>query len=119
MRLSVSTLRQVVKRELPIEFGRHELTSYGGLELVRRYLLRLDVTARIRQAVAAVPSDYGGARLALLVVALLYAGARRLEHLRHLAGDPLIGRFWGLGRMAPAHPRSNWPKPITPANPLP
>ena len=38
MRLSVSTLRQVVKRDWPITFVPQQLTSYGGLELVRRYL---------------------------------------------------------------------------------
>ena len=115
MRLSVSTLRRVVKRELPIEFVHHDLTSYGGLELVRRYLHRLDVMARVRQAVAAVPSDYGGARLALLVVALFYVGARRLEHLRYLAGDPLIARFSGLARVPTAHTVSNWLKQFTQA----
>ena len=115
MRLSVSTLRRVVKRELPIEFVHHDLTSYGGLELVRRYLHRLDVMARVRQAVAAVPSDYGGARLALLVVALFYVGARRLEHLRYLAGDPLIARFAGLARVPTAHTVSNWLKQFTQA----
>ena len=37
MRLKVSGLRRVVKRNLGIEFGREQLTSYGGLELVRQY----------------------------------------------------------------------------------
>jgi hypothetical protein len=92
-----------------------ELTSYGGLELVRRYLHRLDVMARLRRAVATVPSDYGGARLALLVVALFYVGARRLEHLRYLAGDPLIARFCGVARLPTAHTVSNWLKQFTQA----
>src|SRR2546428_13852003 len=60
MRLSVRSLRRVVKGDLPIEFVQQDLTSYGGLELVRRYLHRLDVMARLRRAVADVPSDYGG-----------------------------------------------------------
>ena len=37
MRLKVGRLRRLVKRDLPIEFGREQLTSYGGLELLRRY----------------------------------------------------------------------------------
>src|SRR5438046_2689760 len=41
MRLSVGSLRQVVKRDLPIEFVPQQLTSYGGLEL--ESLARLDV----------------------------------------------------------------------------
>jgi len=115
MRLSVRSLRRVVKGDLHIEFGRQDLTSYGGLELVRRYLHRLDLMARLRRAVVNVPSDYGGARLALLVVALFYVGARRLEHLRYLAGDHLIARFCGLARFPTAHTVSNWLKQFTQA----
>jgi hypothetical protein len=37
MRLKVAGLWRAIKRELPIEFGHEQLTSYGGLELVRRY----------------------------------------------------------------------------------
>jgi integrase len=115
MRLRVRSLRRVVKGDLPIEFVRQELTSYGGLEVVRRYLYRLDVMARLRRAVAAVPSDYGGARLALVVVALFYVGARRLEHLRYLSGDPLIARCCGVARLPTAHTVSNWLKQFTQA----
>lgn len=43
MRLSVTSLRRMVKRPLPVEFGPQQLTSYSGLELLRRYL-RLDLT---------------------------------------------------------------------------
>ena len=52
MRLSVRSLRRVVKGDLPIEFVPQDLTSYGGLELVRRYLHRGDVMARLQRAVA-------------------------------------------------------------------
>src|SRR5437899_5315590 len=115
MRLSVRSLRRVVKGDLPIEFVQQDLTSYGGLELVRRYLHRVDVMARLRRAVADVPSDYGGGRLLLLVVALFYVGARRLEHLRYLAGDPLIARCCGVARFPTAHTVSNWLKQFTQA----
>ena len=37
MRLTVARLRRVVKADLPIEFVPQQLTSYGGLELLRRY----------------------------------------------------------------------------------
>jgi hypothetical protein len=37
MRLTVARLRRVVKTDLPIEFVPQQLTSYGGLELLRRY----------------------------------------------------------------------------------
>ncbi len=39
MRLKVAGLGRVVKRDLGIEFGREQLTSYGGLE--RRFVAPL------------------------------------------------------------------------------
>src|SRR5262249_9034503 len=75
MRLSVGTLRQVVKRDLSIAFVPQQLTSYGGLELLRRYLHRLHLPRRLHTACAMLGGDYGGARLGLLLMALLYIGA--------------------------------------------
>ena len=113
MRLSVGTLRQSVKRDLPIEFVPQQLTSYGGLELFRRYVRRLALRRRLHTACAALGGDYSGARLALLVLALLYVGARRLEHLRYLTGDPLIRRFCGLTRLPTARTVGNWLRRFT------
>src|SRR4029453_9957316 len=73
MRLSVATLRQVVKGDLRIEFRRHALSSYSGLEFLRRYGRRRGLAARLRTACAEISGDYGSARLALLVLALFYA----------------------------------------------
>jgi hypothetical protein len=38
MRLSVASLRRMIKGKLHVEFVRQELTSYSGLEMLRRYL---------------------------------------------------------------------------------
>ena len=113
MRLSLASLRRVVKGDLRIEFVRQELTSYGGLELLRRYVRQLGLSARLRTACAAVGGDYGGARLALLIISLFYVGARRLDQLRYLAGDPLITRFCGLARLPTARTVVNWLKQFT------
>ena len=59
--------------------------------------------------------DYGGARLALLLLALPYVGARRLEHLQYLVGDPLVRRFAGLARVPTARTVSNWLRRFTQA----
>ena len=48
MRLSAASLRRMVKRPLPVEFVHRELTSYSGLELLRRYLRQLDLPSRVR-----------------------------------------------------------------------
>ena len=115
MRLKVRTLRQAVKGDLRIEFVPQHLTSYGGLELVRRYVRKRELVVRLRTALAALPSDYGSARLALLVMSLFYVGARRLEHLQYLVGDPLVARFCGLARLPSSRTVSNWLKQFTQA----
>jgi len=113
MRLSVASLRRVVKGDLAIQFVPQALTSYGGLELVRRYVHRLDLVARLREACGGLRSDYGSTRLGLLLLALLVVGGRRLEHLRYLADDPLITRFCGLARIPSARTVAHWLKQFT------
>jgi hypothetical protein len=113
MRLSVETLRQMVKRDLPIAFVPQQLTSYGGLELLRRYVRRVGLPHRLHAACAGLGGDYSGARLGLLLLALLYVGARRLEHLQYLVGDPLVRRFAGLARLPTARTMSNWLRRFT------
>ena len=115
MRLSVASLRRMIKGKLQVEFVDQDLTSYSGLELLRRYLRQLDLPRRLRTACASTGGDYGGGRLALLILALFYVGARRLEHLRYVAGDPLIARFCGLARLPTARTVGNWLRQFTQA----
>src|SRR2546428_9715704 len=70
-------MRQEVKRYLPIEFVPQPLTSYGGLELLHRYVRRLGLYPRLRRACADLGGDYGGGRISLLVARrfLFWAGA--------------------------------------------
>ncbi len=113
MRLSVATLRRVVKGDLTIAFSRQALTSYGGLELLRRYLQHVALVSRLREALTAVRSDYGSARLVLVILALFFIGARRLEHLRYLQGDPLVTRFCGVHRLPTRKTIANWLRQFT------
>src|SRR6266436_2024496 len=115
MRLSVASLRRMIKGKLHVEFVHQELTSYSGLELLRRYLRQHDLPRRLHAACAATGGDYGGGRLALLILSLFYVGARRLEHLRYVAGDPLIARFCGLARLPTARTVGNWLRQFTQA----
>src|SRR2546422_6609620 len=116
MRLRIGVLRQRVKANLPIEFVPQRLTSYGGLELIRRYFRRLDLRRRTDQVLAAagVRSDYGSGRVLLLVLALLVVGARRLEHLQYIGGGPPGGGACGVGRPPPARTGGDWLKQFTP-----
>ncbi len=115
MRLRLSELRRRIKGDLRVEFVRQELTSYSGLELLRRYFALLDLHRRIRRAFQAygLAGDYGCGRLVLLIIALLVVGARRLEHLRYIAHDPLVGRLCGLARIPSDRTVVNWLKQFT------
>src|SRR5260370_8659396 len=98
MRLKVGRLRRLVKRDLPIEFGREQLTSYGGLELLRRYFQLIGLTQRLRRGFREhqLGGDYGCAHLVLLVIALLVVGARRLPPFRYLPAHSLFAPLSGL-----------------------
>lgn len=115
MRLSIASLHRVVKGDLGIEFVQQDLTSYGGLELLRRYFRLLDLHRRLREAFRAygLGGDYGGARLVLLLLALWVVGGRRIEHLRYLAADPLVARLCGLARVPADRTVVAWLKQFT------
>src|SRR3989475_10150549 len=107
MRLSVETLRQVVKRDLPIAFVPQQLTSYGVLELLRRYVRRIELPRRLRAACAALGGDYGWCAAG---PAALGASVRR----RPAVGAPAVSgrrlaraRFPGLARVPTARNVSN------------
>src|SRR5207245_489136 len=57
MPLSAGSLRQVVKRDLPIEFVPQQLTSYGGLDVPR---LPLDVDGTVVRTGATVAWAFRG-----------------------------------------------------------
>ena len=116
MRLKVSSLSAVYNRDLPVEFGTEKLSSYGGLELVSRFVRSIDFAARFREALRRAGmdgGDYGGVRLALIVIGLLVVGARRLEHLRFVSHDLLFRRFCGLVRIPSERTVVNWLKTFT------
>jgi hypothetical protein len=73
-RLTVARLRRVIKRDFSVQFGR-ALTSYGGLELLRRFFGLIGLKARIQCAFAVqrLGGDYGASHLVLLVIGLLKA----------------------------------------------
>src|SRR5262249_10470399 len=113
MRLSVASLRRGGKRGLTNQFVPPALTSHGGPGLLGRYLHPGDLGARVRLAVAGLRSDYGSHRIALMLLALFYVGARRLEHLRYLGGDPLVARFCGLARLPTRRTVADWLRQFT------
>ena len=87
MRLRISSLRRIVKKNLSII--RQSFNAYG------------------------LGGDYGCGRLLLLVITLFVVGARRLEHLRYVAHDPLVVRLCGLARIPTERTVVHWLKQFT------
>jgi hypothetical protein len=105
--LSRSEIRAQVKSDLAITFSDERITAHGGLELLRRYFVAIDLAGQLRRALGDA-GDYGAVRLVLSVIGLLLAGGRRLSHLAVLARDPLLLRLAGLTRMPSDRTVARW-----------
>lgn len=112
MRLSRSSLRARVKSDLPIEFAREKVSAHGGLELIRRFLVAIDLPGRLRSTFRDTPldGDYGAVRMILLLVGLFVVGGLRVSHLAFVGTDPILLRFAGLHRMPSDRTVSDWLK---------
>jgi hypothetical protein len=110
VRLKTTDLRARVNAKLVLRFRSSGLTSYAGLELIRRYFDRLGLAALIRRHVAAsLPgTDYGATSMVMLLLALIIVGGRRLLHLAWLERDPLVLRICGLARIPTARTVGRW-----------
>jgi hypothetical protein len=99
-----------VNGDLALRFTGRGLTSFGGLELFRRFLHGLKFSARLRRHLRRCdPSaDFSSVTLIRLLLAMLVVGARRIGHVRHLVGDPVIQRFCGLAAWPSDRTVSRW-----------
>ncbi len=79
VRLRKADLQRRINGQLTLRYEAGGLTSFAGLELVGRLIRRLDLRALLKGVEKMLPrSDFGAARLSLLVLAMLIAGARRV-----------------------------------------
>ena len=110
MRQRKAHLRGRVNGDLSLRFTGRGLTSYAGLELFRRYLTRLGFSRRLRRHLSECDpgGDFSSVAMVRLVVAMLLLGARRLRHVRYLAGDPMVERFCGLRALPSERTVSRW-----------
>src|SRR6059036_2936350 len=113
MRRRKADLSRRVNRELRVEFSESGLTSYAGLELLIRYFQRMDLNGLIRQHLSGLTGDYGVTAMVRVVVGLLIVGGRRLQHVTHLVGEPLLQRFCGLTRLPGRFTLSRWLQQFT------
>jgi hypothetical protein len=110
MRLRKAELRGRVNGNLELRFGERRLTSYAGLELVRRYLGAVGLVDQMRRLLDAhLPcTDFGVGRMVLVVLTLLISGGRRVRHLLYLEGDPIVLRMCGLSRLPTPRSVGRW-----------
>ena len=110
MRQGKAHLRARVNGNLALRFSGQGLTSFAGLELVRRFLQRLELSRRLRRHLQGrdPAGDFSSVAMVRLILAMLMVGARRLWHVRHLTGDPVIHRFCGLSILPGDRTLSRW-----------
>lgn len=116
MRLSRSSIRARVKRDLPITFSDERISAHGGLELLRRYLAAIGLPGRLRALFrdTALDGDFGAVRMAMLVIGLLVIGGLRVTHLAFVGTDPILLRFAGLHLVPADRTVVRWLKAFTP-----
>jgi hypothetical protein len=110
VRRTKQDLRRRVNGDLTLRFDEPGLTSFAGIELLRRFLRQIGFHRRLRRCLAGCQpaGDYSPVAIVSLLLAMLFVGARRLRHCRHLHGDPIISRFAGLKRLPCDRTLSRW-----------
>ena len=110
MRLRKQDFQQRINSDLKIEFAKQDLSSYSGLELIRRYFALISLNSRIRKAFAGreLRGDYSVVHVILVFVALWLTGGRGLRHIPFISEDPLVQRLCGLRSLPSDRTISRW-----------
>ena len=110
MRLRKASLGTRVNGKLRLRFTAKGLTSFSGLELFGRFLQQIRFAARLRDRLRAhdPAGDFSSTSLVRLVIAMLVVGARRMRHVQHLVGDPMVLRFAGLSIFPSERTLARW-----------
>jgi hypothetical protein len=113
--LSRADFHSACKSFFKIEFASQDITAFGGLELIRRYLALIQLGRRVQKVFARydLGGDYRAIDMILVMVVLILAGGRRLDHLNYLCQDPLVKRFCGLLRLPRERSVARWLKRFT------
>lgn len=103
-------MRARVNGNLALRFERNGLTSYAGLEFVRRYFGTVGLGALLRRELdGRLPAtDFGVVPMVMAILALLISGGRRLRHLMYLADDPVVLRLCGVARLPTPRTVGRW-----------
>jgi hypothetical protein len=101
---------------VPITFSDEKISAHGGLELLRRYLVAIDLPGRLRALFrdTALDGDFGVVRMVMLLIGLLVIGGLRVTHLAFVGTDPILLRFAGLHLAPTDRTVVRWLKAFTP-----
>ncbi len=101
-----------VNADLQLEFTEEGLTSYAGLELLTRYLRRIEFNKLVRKYLTEIlpGGDFGSVTLLRTILGLLVVGGRRLRHIAFMKEDPIFERFCGLRDLPAERTLSHWLK---------
>jgi hypothetical protein len=115
MRFRKADLTGRVNGDLTLRFRAQGLTSFAGLEMIRRYFSQVSLAGRLRRHLgdAGLSTDYGLVSMVLVVLGLMITGGRRLHHLRFHRGDVLLQRFCGLKRLPMPQTVGRWLRRFT------
>ena len=110
MRLRKSDLTQRVNADLALRYDHEGLTSFAGLELLRRYFCQIRLRPEIRRCLGCTlpNSDFGVVGMVLVILLLIISGGRRLRHLGYLQGDPVVRRCSGLKCLPTPYSVGRW-----------
>lgn len=110
MRLRNHEIHDRINGNLKIEFAEQDVSSYGGLELFKRYFRLIGLNDRIRRAFRGYEfdGDYGVSHYILIFIALWITGGRRLRHISFLEDDPLVRRLCDLKTLPSDRSVSRW-----------
>jgi hypothetical protein len=115
MRLRKAEIQSRVNNNLGIKFIRQDLTSFSGLELVKRFFRLLRINERIREHLGhyGLRGDYPYYKMVLLIIGMVILGVERLSNVEYIKDDPLLKRFCELGRIPTRYSIVRFMKSIT------
>lgn len=115
MRLRKAEILGRVNNNLGVQFIRQDLTSFSGLELVKRFLRLLRLNERIRGHLGryGLRGDYPYYKMVLLVIGMVILGVERISNVEYIKDDPLLKRFCELERIPTRYSIVRFMKSIT------
>jgi hypothetical protein len=93
VRLRKGSIRSRVKSDLPIVFTEEKLSSYGGIELFRRFLDRSGFSDRLRRvfSIRQFDGDYGSFRVTLALIGMLLIASTNRKARTMLDQGEILG----------------------------